>query len=164
MSSLYLYTTLVIGVLHTVDANGADSVSDTLVLVVLVHVMGKSFRPDDLSVTARMPTKLSLRTHLLSCICLDVSTRQCAACLCLSLRAVEHLRYAQLYAFDRELNQLDSVYNFSSSPHQVVSEASDSKQVIVAERGPLLFVFNFSPTHDYVDMKVRCSRSRIRLS
>ena len=65
----------------------------------------------------------------------------------------EHLRYSQLYAFDRALNHLDSVYNFTSDPHQIVSEASDEKQLIVAERGPLLFVFNLSPSNDFAEYK-----------
>ena len=67
----------------------------------------------------------------------------------------EHLRYSQLYAFDRELNKLDRVYSFTSSPHQVVSECDDERQLIVAERGPLLFVFNFSPTIDHEELKAR---------
>lgn len=70
-------------------------------------------------------------------------------------RSADHLRYGQLQAFDRALNHLDAVYSFTSSQHQVVSEASDEKQLIVAERGPLLFVFNFSPDQDYEELKVR---------
>lgn len=66
----------------------------------------------------------------------------------------EHLRYHQLNNFDRELNHLDSVYHFSSHPHQVVSEASDHSKLLVCERGPLLFVFNFHPEADYTDLKV----------
>lgn len=66
----------------------------------------------------------------------------------------DHLRYNQLNNFDRELNHLDSVYNFSSHPHQIVSEASDDYKLLVCERGPLLFVFNFHPSEDYTDLKV----------
>lgn len=67
----------------------------------------------------------------------------------------EHLRYNQLNNFDRELNHLDSVYHFTSHPHQIVSEASDASKLLVCERGPLLFVFNFHPDADYTDLKVR---------
>jgi hypothetical protein len=72
----------------------------------------------------------------------------------------DHLRYAQLLAFDRALNHLDEVYKFTASPHQIVSEASDERQLIVAERGPLLFVFNFSPSHDCTGLKVWCHAIR----
>ena len=30
----------------------------------------------------------------------------------------------------------------------------DARQILVAERGPLLFVFNFSPFHDYEGLEV----------
>ena len=70
----------------------------------------------------------------------------------------DHLRYSQLYAFDRALNCLDGVYTFTSDAHQIVSEANDERQLLVAERGPLLFVFNFSPSKDYSDLKVRLLR------
>ena len=33
---------------------------------------------------------------------------------------------------------------------------SSMLQVLVAERGPLVFVFNFSPFHDYEGLKVIC--------
>lgn len=66
----------------------------------------------------------------------------------------DHLRYHQLNNFDRDLNHLDEVYNFSSHPHQIVSEASDDRKLLVCERGALLFVFNFHTTEDYVDLKV----------
>lgn len=56
--------------------------------------------------------------------------------------------------FDEEINHLDSVYEFSCAAHQVVSEASDEKKLLVCERGPLLFVFNFHPEADYTDLKV----------
>jgi 1,4-alpha-glucan branching enzyme len=68
----------------------------------------------------------------------------------------DHLRYSQLYAFDLALNHLDTVYQFTCDGHQIVSEASDERQLLVAERGALLFVFNFSPSQDYDDLKVRC--------
>jgi 1,4-alpha-glucan branching enzyme len=73
------------------------------------------------------------------------------------MHGAEHLRYSQLYEFDRALNHLDSVYNFTSDPHQVVSDCNDDQQLIVAERGPLLFVFNFSPTIHHAELKVLSS-------
>jgi hypothetical protein len=42
----------------------------------------------------------------------------------------------------------------ATTPHaQWVTHIDDERQVIVAERGPLLFVFNFSPFHEYEDLK-----------
>jgi hypothetical protein len=69
--------------------------------------------------------------------------------------STDHLRYHQLNKFDQELNHLDSVYEFTSHPHQIVSQADDEKKLLVCERGPLLFVFNFNPHEDFTDLKVR---------
>ena len=66
------------------------------------------------------------------------------------------LRYAQLGAFDRALMELEERFRFLASPHQVVSLASDFDKVIVAERGDLLFVFNFHPANDYEGYCVPC--------
>ncbi|EIE25420.1 starch branching enzyme [Coccomyxa subellipsoidea C-169] len=71
-----------------------------------------------------------------------------------SLVDAEHLRYKYLNAWDGALQGLDSQHNFLSSTHQLVSYADDAEQVIVAERGPLLFVFNFSPFNSYEGYKV----------
>lgn len=68
----------------------------------------------------------------------------------------EYLRYHQLAKFDQDINYLDSVYEFSCASHQIVSEASEDKKLLVCERGPLLFVFNFHPANDYTDLKVCC--------
>ena len=57
--------------------------------------------------------------------------------------------------FDEEINHLDSVYEFTCASHQVVSEVSEEKKLLVCERGPLLFIFNFHPSDDYTDLKVR---------
>lgn len=71
-----------------------------------------------------------------------------------NLADADHLRYKFLNEWDRAMNALDDRYAFVSDRHQIVSEASDDKHLIVAERGPLLFVFNFSPFNDYTDLKV----------
>ena len=41
---------------------------------------------------------------------------------------------------------LDEKTQFLSSSHQWVTTIDSEKQVIVAERGPIVFVFNFSAT------------------
>ena len=94
------------------------------------------------------------------CYCLE-SARQLSRRVGLTevTQCADHLRYSQLYAFDRALNRLDEVYRFTCDSHQIVSEASDDKQVLVAERGALLFVFNFSPSQDYNDLKVCASKA-----
>ena len=48
----------------------------------------------------------------------------------------------------------DEKYGYISSSLQWVTVMDDSKQVLVAERGPLLFVFNFSPFEDYEGLPV----------
>lgn len=65
--------------------------------------------------------------------------------------------------FDEEINHLDQVYEFSCAAHQVVSESSDEKKLLVCERGPLLFVFNFHPSEDYVDVKVCLDMSQVQV-
>lgn len=71
-----------------------------------------------------------------------------------SLADASHLRYSQLLAFDAAMMALDERFNFLTSPHQWVTHIDNDRQVIVAERGPLLFVFNFSPSNDYEGLKV----------
>jgi len=65
-----------------------------------------------------------------------------------------HLRYSQLNAWDTECLSQDKATNFMSNEHQWVTLADDARQVLVAERGPLVFVFNFSPTNDYEGLAV----------
>ena len=80
------------------------------------------------------------------------------------------LRYSQLGAWDRLLMELDEEFGFMGAEHLLVSHAgvgigkeNDEKnsgkkktkdQVIVAERGPLVFVFNLSPSADLADYKI----------
>jgi len=64
------------------------------------------------------------------------------------------LRYQQLGAFDKALMQLDDKFGFLSSPHQWVTHMDEKEQILVAERGPLVWVFNFSPFHTYEKYKI----------
>lgn len=70
-----------------------------------------------------------------------------------SLASSEHLRYRDLLAFEAALHAADDKHGFLTSAHQI-AHADDERQVIVAERGPLVWVFNFSPTEDYEGLKV----------
>jgi 1,4-alpha-glucan branching enzyme len=65
------------------------------------------------------------------------------------LADADHLRYGQLGAFDAALMALEQRSGFLSHAHQVVSVANDYDKTIVAERGDLLWVFNFHPTSSY---------------
>ncbi|KAL6754518.1 starch branching enzyme [Haematococcus lacustris] len=71
-----------------------------------------------------------------------------------SLATQDHLRYRQLGDFDRALMELDDKFNFLTSVHQWVTHMDEEEQVLVAERGPLLFVFNFSPFNTYEGYRV----------
>lgn len=42
--------------------------------------------------------------------------------------------------------------------HQWVTHMDDERQVLVFERGPLVFVFNWSPHKDYEGLKVGAGR------
>lgn len=55
------------------------------------------------------------------------------------------LRYGQLLAWDRALNAADDAHRFVSSGVQWCTVIDDERQLLVAERGPLVWVFNFSP-------------------
>ena len=66
-----------------------------------------------------------------------------------------HLRYCQLNAWDMALQALDQQYGFLTASHQMISFAGqNAEQVLVAERGPLVFVFNFSPSSDLESFKI----------
>ncbi|KAH7615671.1 hypothetical protein Ndes2526B_g09583 [Nannochloris sp. 'desiccata'] len=71
-----------------------------------------------------------------------------------SLVDSEHLRYPQLNAFDAACMAADEKFGYISSGLQWVTVMDDEKQVLVAERGPLLFVFNLSPFDDYEGLPV----------
>jgi 1,4-alpha-glucan branching enzyme len=71
-----------------------------------------------------------------------------------SLVDSEHLRYPQLNAFDAACMAADDKFEYISSGLQWVTVMDDERQVLVAERGPLLFVFNLSPFDDYEGLAV----------
>lgn len=54
------------------------------------------------------------------------------------------------------LQDLEEKYKFLSSPHQMVTSATDYDKIIVAERGDLLFVFNFHVSKDYEGYTIPC--------
>ncbi|XP_036451234.1 1,4-alpha-glucan-branching enzyme [Colossoma macropomum] len=66
----------------------------------------------------------------------------------------EHLRYRQLYAFDRDMNHAEDKYGWLSSGPAVVSTLDQADKVIVFERAKLLFIFNFHPSVSYSHYRV----------
>lgn len=71
-----------------------------------------------------------------------------------SLVDAGHLRYAHLGAWDAACLAMDKATGFMSHPHQWVTLMDDERQVLVAERDSLVFVFNFSPFNDYEGLEV----------
>lgn len=64
------------------------------------------------------------------------------------------LRYKYLNNFDSAMNLLEDRYKWLSDPHTYVSLKNETDRVIVFERGPLLFIFNWHPTKSYTDYRV----------
>lgn len=73
-----------------------------------------------------------------------------------SLADTPHLRYKFLLAFEEAMHALDDAHAFLASPHQVVSTVDEATKLLVVERGPLVFVFNFHPTDDLEGLRVGC--------
>eukprot|EP01026_Neomeris_dumetosa_P075611 TRINITY_DN80114_c0_g1_i3.p1 TRINITY_DN80114_c0_g1~~TRINITY_DN80114_c0_g1_i3.p1 ORF type:complete len:614 (-),score=89.52 TRINITY_DN80114_c0_g1_i3:247-1854(-) len=71
-----------------------------------------------------------------------------------SLADADHLLYKYLNEWDKGMMALDDKYEFVSAQHQIVSSIDQERQLIVAERGPLVFVFNLSPFNDYEGLKI----------
>ncbi|KAJ8342679.1 hypothetical protein SKAU_G00326070 [Synaphobranchus kaupii] len=67
---------------------------------------------------------------------------------------MEHLRYRQLYAFDRAMNHTEDKYGWLSSAPGIVTTKHERDKVIVFERASLIFIFNFHPTESYSNYMV----------
>ncbi|CAL8374993.1 unnamed protein product, partial [Gadus morhua 'NCC'] len=70
------------------------------------------------------------------------------------LEAAKHLRYVQLYAFDRHMNLTEDAYGWLAAPPAYVSTKHEEDKVIVFERAKVVFIFNFHPTRSYQDYTV----------
>ena len=70
------------------------------------------------------------------------------------LADADHLRYQHLLGFDKAMMTLDDEYAYMGASHQHVSTADDGRQVLVFERGPLVFVFNFHPSNTYEGLEI----------
>ncbi len=60
-----------------------------------------------------------------------------------NLADAPHLRYRGLLLWDRALQRLEEAHGWLASAHQVVTTEED-RMILVAERGPLVFAFNWS--------------------
>ncbi|KAJ8391454.1 hypothetical protein AAFF_G00089280 [Aldrovandia affinis] len=74
-----------------------------------------------------------------------------------NLLDTEHLRYVQLYAFDREMNRTEDKYGWLSSGPAFVSAKHEEDKVIIFERANVIFIFNFHPTKSYNNYRVAAS-------
>ena len=72
------------------------------------------------------------------------------------LADADYLKYKFMNSFDRALMHLDKAYGFVAAEHEYVSRKDNGDKVVVAERGDLVFVFNFHWNSSYTDYKVGC--------
>lgn len=70
------------------------------------------------------------------------------------LLEVEHLRYKQLYAFDRDMNLTESWHGWLAAPPAIVTTVDEKDKVIAFERANVVFVFNFHPSHSYTNYRI----------
>ncbi|XP_030633725.1 1,4-alpha-glucan-branching enzyme isoform X2 [Chanos chanos] len=66
----------------------------------------------------------------------------------------DHLRYRQLYAFDRDMNRTEDKYGWLAAPPAFVSAKHEGDKVIIFERANVIFAFNFHPTKSYSNYRV----------
>ncbi|OEH80133.1 lps glycosyltransferase of possible cyanobacterial [Cyclospora cayetanensis] len=77
------------------------------------------------------------------------------------LKVIWRLSYAcdLLQLFDCCLNHWESVFSWQSASHLYVVKCDEEAQVVVLERGPCLFAFNFHPHASYEGFQVGCMYS-----
>ncbi|XP_064881036.1 1,4-alpha-glucan-branching enzyme-like [Oncorhynchus nerka] len=71
-----------------------------------------------------------------------------------NLLDTDHLRYKQLYNFDRDMNRTEDKYGWLAAPPAFVSAKHEGDKVIVFERGNVLFLLNFHPTRSQTNYRV----------
>jgi len=74
------------------------------------------------------------------------------------LADMDHLRYRHMNQFEKAMNWMEEKYQSVANPHQYVSKKTPvgGDNIIVYEKGDLVFVFNFHPTNSYTDYRVGC--------
>uniref|UniRef100_A0A8C6LUH3 1,4-alpha-glucan branching enzyme n=1 Tax=Nothobranchius furzeri TaxID=105023 RepID=A0A8C6LUH3_NOTFU len=71
-----------------------------------------------------------------------------------NLLDTDHLRYRQLYAFDRDMNRTEDKYGWLAAPPAFISAKHEGDKVIVFDRANVLFIFNFHPDKSFQDYRV----------
>ncbi|XP_023259387.1 1,4-alpha-glucan-branching enzyme [Seriola lalandi dorsalis] len=71
-----------------------------------------------------------------------------------NLLDMDHLRYSQLYAFDRDMNRTEDKYGWLAAPPAFVSAKHEEDKVIVFDRANVLFIFNFHPSKSFQSYRV----------
>uniref|UniRef100_A0AAQ5YUA4 1,4-alpha-glucan branching enzyme n=1 Tax=Amphiprion ocellaris TaxID=80972 RepID=A0AAQ5YUA4_AMPOC len=67
---------------------------------------------------------------------------------------MDHLRYCQLYAFDRDMNRTEDKYGWLAAPPAYVSAKHEEDKVIVFDRANVVFIFNFHPNKSFQGYRV----------
>ena len=70
------------------------------------------------------------------------------------------LKYLGLLNFDRLMIALDTKYNIIADAYQYVRSQHEVDQVLVYERGDLLFVFNWNPTKSFSEYPIYAKLSK----
>mmetsp|Transcript_12640 Transcript_12640/g.46180 ORF Transcript_12640/g.46180 Transcript_12640/m.46180 type:complete len:854 (+) Transcript_12640:103-2664(+) len=68
----------------------------------------------------------------------------------------DDLWYRELGNFDRLMHELDDEWMVLANPFQYISRKDNGDKMIVFEKGPLVFVFNFHTGDSYFDYRVGC--------
>ncbi|GMM30972.1 1,4-alpha-glucan branching enzyme [Martiniozyma asiatica (nom. inval.)] len=71
------------------------------------------------------------------------------------------LRYKFLYAFDKAMNETETIFTWLNSNPAYVSLKNEVDKVIVFERNDKLFIFNFHPTNSYTDYRVGINKGGV---
>ncbi|KAL6115834.1 gbe1 [Pungitius sinensis] len=71
-----------------------------------------------------------------------------------NLLETDHLRYHQLYAFDRDMNRTEDKFGWLAAPPGFVSAKHGEDKVIVFDRGHVVFIFNFHPSKSFQGYRV----------
>ena len=64
------------------------------------------------------------------------------------------LRYDQLNEFDKVMNKWEAILGIMGSEHQFLTLSHEADKLIVYEKGPALFIFNFHTHESFSDYRI----------
>ena len=64
------------------------------------------------------------------------------------------LRYDQLCEFDKQMNRWEAILETMGAEHQYLTLSHEDDKLIIYEKGPALFIFNFHPNESFADYRV----------